>query len=145
MASSGNIEHLGIINDVTDNQIKISIMPESACGNCRARASCSISELSEKTIKVFNPKNETYFVGEEIIVVLEQSLGMKALGLGYILPFFILLFFLILLTSIGLSEGMAGLLSLLSLAPYYFGLTLWKDNLKKEFSFRLKKYNKSSK
>ncbi len=139
MASSETIEHSGIISDVSDKLIKVSVMPESACGNCRVRGSCSIGDKERKTIEVFPQQGETYSVGEEIKVVLEQSLGMKALVLGYIVPFLVLMFILTVLISLGLSEGLAGLLSLLSLAPYYYGLSFFRDRLKKEFSFRLRK------
>ena len=139
MASSETIEHSGIISDVSDKLIKVNIMAESACGNCRVRSSCSIGDKEVKTIEVFRKQGETYSVGEEIKVVLERSLGMKALGLGYIAPFLILVVILSVLISIGLNEGLAGLLSLLSLVPYYFGLSFFRDRLKKEFSFRLRK------
>ena len=141
MASSGTIEHSGIISDVSDKLITVSIMPESACGNCRVRGLCSVGDKDEKTIEVFNQHGQIFSVGEQITVVLELSLGMKALGIGYVLPFFIVLSILIILLSAGLSEGFAGLLSLLSLAPYYYGLSFLKNKLKKEFTFRLKKCN----
>ncbi len=143
MASSRTIEHVGVISDVNDKLVRVSIIPETACGNCRVRGSCSLGDKDEKIIDVFYPKNETYSVGEEIKVVLEQSLGMKAIGLGYILPFFILMSILIILTSLGFREIFAGLVAILSLAPYYYGLSLFGDRLKKEFSFRLKKCNNS--
>ncbi len=139
MASPETIEHSGIISDVSNKLIKVSIMPGSACGNCRVRGSCSIGDKERKTIEVFPQQGETYSVGEKINVVLEQSLGIKALILGYILPFMVLMLILTVLISLGLSEGLAGLLSLLSLAPYYYGLSFFHDRLKKEFSFRLRK------
>ncbi len=139
MASSETIEHSGIISDVRDDLIKVSIKAESACHTCRVRGSCSIGDKEVKTIEVFRKKGETYSVGEEIKVVLERSLGMKALGLGYIAPFLILVVILSVLISIGLNEGLAGMLSLVSLVPYYFGLSFFRDKLKKEFSFRLQK------
>ena len=139
MASSGTIEHLGVVRYVSDKLVKVSIIPESACGNCHAKGSCSISNTNEKIIEIYKQQNENYSVGEETKVILEQSLGLKALGLGYMLPFLVLFTILIVLTSIGVKEGVAGLLALGSLIPYYFGLSFFRDSLKKEFSFRLKK------
>ncbi len=139
MTSSENIEHIGIISHISDKLVKVSILPESACGNCRARGSCSIGDTNEKTLEVFCSSGENYSVGEQIKVVMEHSLGIKALGLGYLLPFLIVLVQLILLTALGINEGMAGLLSLAILVPYYITLSYFKESLKKEFSFRLKK------
>jgi positive regulator of sigma E activity len=139
MSYSGTIEHVGVISGISEKTIRVSVMPESACGSCRAKGSCSIGNNGEKTIDVPRPPGETYHTGEQINVVLEQSLGMKALGLGYFLPFLAVLSFLILLTSLGLNEGLAGVLSLAVLVPYYTALSFFRDSLKKEFSFRLRK------
>ncbi|MFP4366250.1 MAG: SoxR reducing system RseC family protein [Bacteroidales bacterium] len=141
MGSPGIIEHLGVISEIGDNLVKVHVTPESACGNCRAKGSCSLGSEDEKTIEINTSQGESYFVGEKIKVVLEQSLGMKALGLGYFLPFIIVLTILIILTSLDVSEGLAGLLSLATLMPYYVSLTLFKKVLKRQFSFKLKKCN----
>jgi sigma-E factor negative regulatory protein RseC len=139
MSSSQSVEHLGVIKEITDKLVRVSIIPESACGSCHARGSCSVSETGDKTIEVSILPEDKYSVGEEIKVVLRQSHGIKALALGYVLPFFILLGTLISLTSLGFSEGLAGLVSLLSLAPYYLGLSFFRERLKSEFAFSLKK------
>ncbi len=139
MASPGIIKHSGVISEVSGKIVKVRIMPESACGSCRARGSCSIGDKDEKIIEVYTSPGENYNTGEEIMVVLEQSLGLKALGLGYIAPFIILITTLVILVSLGINEGYAGLLSLLSLVPWYGGLSFFKDKLKKDFSFRLQK------
>lgn len=139
MAAPGTIEHTGIIKDVSNNLVTVSILPESACGNCRVRSSCSVGDNSEKIIEVIKKRDDLYAVGEEIKVLLDQSLGIKALGLGYMLPFLLLMLILVILTSLGVNEGYAGLLAILSLVPYYTVLSFFRDKLKKEFSFRLQK------
>lgn len=139
MAAPGTIEHIGIISEVGDKLIRVSVKPESACGNCRARGSCSIGSDNERVIEVFTSSGDNYFVGEQIGVVIEQSMGMKALGLGYVLPFLVVLTILIILSHLGVNEGLTGILSLAALGPYYFGLGFFKKGLKKEFSFKAKK------
>jgi positive regulator of sigma E activity len=139
MGAPGTIEHTGIVKEVNDNSVTVSILPESACGNCRVRSSCSVGESSEKIIEVIKKRDELYSTGEEIKVLLDQSLGIKALGLGYILPFLLLMLTLIVLTYWDVNEGLAGLLAILSLVPYYTVLSFFRDKLKKEFSFRLQK------
>ena len=139
MGSSGIIEHLGVISEVSGSIIRVSVTPESACGSCRARGSCSIGGNDEKVIDVLPSPGETYSPGEQIKVILEQTLGIKALVLGYLLPFLVVLAILIILTVLGVNEGMAGLLSLAILAPYYLCLAFFKERLKKKFSFRLQK------
>ncbi len=139
MGYSGTIEHVGVISKIGEREIMVNVNPESACGNCRANSSCSIGATGEKTINVVRMPGDNYSAGEKIMVVLEQSLGLKALGLGYLLPFMIVLALLIIFTALGLKEFIAGILSLASLIPYYAGLFLLREKLKKEFSFRLQK------
>ena len=139
MSSSGTIEHLGIVKEISSNQVIVSIVQQSACGSCNVRGACSISDTNEKIIDVARLRDESYVVGEQIRVILEQSLGIKALGLGYMLPFLILLAILVTMVSMGINEGLAGITALASLAPYYIVLFFFRDRLKKEFSFRLKK------
>jgi positive regulator of sigma E activity len=139
MSFSGTIEHEGVIRETGKNTVKVSISPVSACGSCRAKGSCSIGSSGERIIDVSPVQGETYHAGQPIRVVLDQSLGIKALALGYFLPFLAVLSLLILLTYAGISEGAAGILSLAMLVPYYLGLSFFRGRLKKDFSFRLEK------
>jgi positive regulator of sigma E activity len=139
MGFSDNIEHPGVIDKVGENLIRVSVVTGSACGNCRAKGSCSIGTGGERTIEVVRTSGVNFTPGEQIKVVLEQSLGIKALGLGYLLPFLLVVGVLVTVTATGIKEGQAGLFSLSVLIPYYLALSLFKDKLKKEFSFGLKK------
>jgi positive regulator of sigma E activity len=141
MASPETFEHLGIVCDVTGNLVKVKVMPEEACGNCRAKGSCSLNESGERTIEAYCRNEDTYSAGEKVRVKIARSLGIKAIILGYLAPFLTTLLVLILLTSGGINEGIAGLLALGSLVPYYSILSLFRDSLKKEFSFTLEKCN----
>lgn len=139
MDSSGTIKHSGIISEITGKTVKVRVKPEAACSGCRARGSCSIGENEDRIIEVFTSTDEQYHTGEKITVVLEQSDGLKALALGYIIPFLILMTVLITLVSFDINEGLAGILSLLSIVPWYGGLSFFRNRLKREFSFRLQK------
>ncbi len=139
MVSSGIIKHSGIISEITGKTVKVRVRPEAACSGCRARGSCSIGENEDRIIEVFTSPDEQYRTGEKITVLLEQSHGLKALALGYIVPFLILMTVLTTLVSFGVNEGLAGILSLLSLVPWYGGLSFFRHRLKREFSFRLQK------
>ena len=85
-----------------------------------------------KAIGVFDPK-------EKVRVVLAQSLGFRALFLGYILPFLLVLTALLIASATVVSELVAGLISLSVLLPYYIGLKLFRGKLDRQFSFFLHK------
>ncbi|HSA04597.1 MAG TPA: SoxR reducing system RseC family protein, partial [Tenuifilaceae bacterium] len=84
------IEHLGRVDAVTANDIRVVIVSQSACASCHAKGACSASDTSEKIV-VISKAGHNYLVGETVKVLLKQSLGYKALFLGYILPLIVLL------------------------------------------------------
>ena len=107
MATINNIKHKGIIKSVENDVIKVTIQNVSACASCHAKGVCSVSDVKEKTIEIFNNKN-SYSIGDEVNVLLQQSLGFKALFLGYVLPFIIVLITLIMALCVWVSMLIAG-------------------------------------
>ncbi|MFO8021664.1 MAG: SoxR reducing system RseC family protein [Perlabentimonas sp.] len=128
------VEHIGKVQEVSTNTVLVNIISQSACSACHAKGACGMADASEKTVQVNKP-NHHYAIGQEVKVLLKQSLGFRALMLGYVTPFLIVLFTLILLTAIEVPEGRAGLASLSTLVPYYFGLYILRDRVSKQFSF----------
>ncbi len=137
MAQTSTIEHKGIITEINESSIIVELTVLSACATCHSKSLCSL-DSSQKHVEV---KNEgfKYEIGEVVKVNMQESLGKKALFLGYILPFIVVLFSLILFTNLGLSEGIAGLLSLAGLIPYYATIYFLKDKIKKKFNFKIEK------
>ncbi len=131
------IEHTGIIESIEGNIIKASIIAASACAKCDSKSGCGMAESQEKIIDIVDNSGK-HTVGEEITITMRQTLGFRALFLGYILPFILILTSLIILLAVQDSEGVAGLVSVAILIPYYFVLYLNKDKLKKAFSFTIK-------
>ena len=136
------IEHKGIIKKISENSIFVNIISKSACISCSAKGICSVSDIDEKEIEV--KKNSTnYSVGEEVKVYYKESLGYRALFLGYILPFSIIMTTLIIMLAITHKEGLAGIIAFASMLPYYLILYLNKNKFKKTFNFSIKKIVKT--
>lgn len=139
MSSKSNvIEHLGRVEAITANDIRVVIISQSACASCHAKGACTASDVAEKQVVVSKPFH-SYTVGETVKVTMKQSLGYKALFLGYILPLIVLLVSLFVFNGIGFSEGISGLLSLVVLGPYYFILYVFRKRFEKEFYFDIEK------
>ena len=64
---------------------------------------------------------------------------MKAVALGYIYPFLLLMAVLVGTLSAGVAELKAGLIALLSLIPYYMLLFLLRKRIDSNFTFSMKK------
>ncbi len=144
MEKINQIEHRGFVKEIKGNNLKVSIIAKSACLSCQLNTSCSVSDVKEKIIDVTVSNPDEYETGESIYVFFKQTLGYRALFLGYLLPFIIVFFVLTVTMILTKNEGIAGLTALGALVPYYFGLYLIKDKIRKTFSFSIKKSNISS-
>lgn len=133
------IEHSGIVKDISGNNLQVSIINKSSCASCNLKGSCSVSDIQEKIIDVFVNNPQEYEIGEGVDVFYRQSLGFRALFLGYLLPFIVLLVTMIIMLEITNRELLSGLVSLGSLLPYYFVVYLTRNKIKKTFSFSVKK------
>ena len=138
MANSKSIEHKGRIETIDGNKINVSILAMSGCASCHAKGVCSASDMQEKIVEVYDITNQ-YQVGEEVNVVLKQSLGFRALFLGYVLPFLLVMFFLVVLTIITNNEAISGIGALLALIPYYIILYVLRNKIRNKFTFIINK------
>lgn len=139
MSSKSNvIEHLGRVDAITANDIRVVIISQSACASCHAKGACTTADVAEKQVVISKPYH-SYTVGETVKVTMKQSLGYKALFLGYILPLIVLLVSLFVFNALGFSEGLSGLLSLGVLVPYYLILYVFRKRIEKEFYFDIEK------
>lgn len=137
----GTIEHWGRVEELTPKEVIVSIISQSACASCHAKGVCSASDIEEKRITVRRVNNESYSIGETVKVSLKQSMGYKALLLGYLLPLVVLLVSLFTLSGLGFSEAESGLYSLLLLLPYYGIIYLFRNRISREFNFEIAKIN----
>jgi len=130
------LRHTGIVKEVTPTSLIVSIVNQSACSSCHANGACSVSDIQEKEIEVTNWKR-TYQPGAMVTVLFRESSGLRALLLGYMLPFMLLILTLVIAVAATGNEILSGLLALLVLVPYYFMLYLLKDKIKQSFKFEL--------
>lgn len=132
------VEHIGRVDEITLNDIRVIITNQSACASCHARGACAVSDSQDKII-VITKQNHNFFVGEEVKVLLQQSLGFKALFLGYLLPLVVVITTLVTLNALGFSDGLSGLLAIAALLPYYLLLYLLRGSISRVFTFDIEK------
>ncbi len=132
------ISHTGTVQEILEDIINVRIVSSASCVSCSAKGSCTASEMEEKIIEVQAPDNHNFSPGDMVHVILNQSAGLKAVLLGYIYPFLVMFFSLIITVAITGSQGIGGLVALLMLAPYYLLLLATRNRQKKNFGFRIK-------
>jgi sigma-E factor negative regulatory protein RseC len=128
------VDHIGRVQEISTTDVQVTIINNSACADCHAKGACGMADSAEKKV-VVQKSNHNFSIGQEVKVILRQSLGFKALLLGYIIPFFLVVISLILFSAVGVPEGAAGLISLSILLPYYVGLHLFRNRISKHFTF----------
>ena len=139
MKDIAQIEHRGIIKEINGNELQVSIINKSSCASCNIQGSCSVSDIDEKMIDVYTNTPQDYKLGDNVDVYFKQSLGFRALLLGYLYPFFVMLITMIVMLQVTERELLSGLTALGALIPYYLIVHFTKDRLKKTFSFSIKK------
>jgi len=114
----------------------VNIINQSACSSCHANGACSVSDFQDKEIEIANVGN-FYTPGQEVTIVFKESQGFTALFYGYVLPFILVLFTLIIAVSLFKNELIAGLLALAILIPYYITIYFFRHLLKNVFKFEV--------
>lgn len=132
------IKHRGIVENINGAQVQVKIVQTTACSACSANKHCSSAESKEKIIEIYNT-SEVCRIGDEVEIIGETSLGMKAVLLAFVLPFLILVVSLFLFMNLTSQNELASsLYSLLLTGVYYMVLRTKKEHLKKNFSFTIK-------
>jgi sigma-E factor negative regulatory protein RseC len=136
MANESNtVSHEGVVTKITDDELEIKILAQSACAACHAKSACSMSEQAEKILTVPRPEGQEFQLLQKVNVRMAVGQGNKAAILAYLIPIILLLAVLFVCLGLGLGEGLAALISIVALVPYYIVLYLKRDALKKEFEY----------
>lgn len=133
-----NIGHQGIVIKTSEDCVFVRIEAQSACAACHAKNMCNLTDVQEKIIEVPYNGSRKFSPGEQVTVFMKQSQGTRAIVLGYLIPFLILFIALFVIAHFTGDEATAGLSALLLLAPYYLGLYLFRNRMKRSFGFELK-------
>ena len=131
------IEHEGVVKNIDDQNAIVNLVNVATCSSCHAKSVCAVSETDNKEITVATIPHLKE--GEKVTLSFNESMGPKALFLSYTLPFLVLFLALILAWNISGDELLSGLVALSTLVPYYLILSLFKNKLKRTFSFQIKK------
>ena len=139
----GEIIHKGRVTEVTPSGTTVEIISEAACASCHAKGLCGAADAVRKAVSVPTDPYSDYQVGEAVEVVLDRTLGNKAVWLAYAVPLLLLLLVIGGLLALGVHELVAGLSGIGAVALWYLALALMRDSLAKDYVFRLRKYKDS--
>ena len=134
---SNKISHSGRIENICDGCIKVQIVQTSACVACKVASHCNAAESKVKIVDVLCSNTTDYTIGQQVTVWASKDVANRALLLGFGAPFLLLICVLLLASRLMTDEGLAALVAIASLIPYYLALWLMKDRIRKQISFQL--------
>lgn len=131
------ISHSGVIESILDGCVKVRIVQTSACGACKIAGHCNAAESKVKIVDVLCHNTTDYSVGQDVTVWASKDVANKALLLGFGIPFLLLVCVLLVALKMIADEGIAALMALVSLVPYYFVLWLLRDRIQQQICFHI--------
>lgn len=142
----GVIEHEGVVCGIGQEVMTVRIVSKSACAGCHAKGLCGSSDTKEKFIKVkredfISADGAPFKVGDNVMVNMEESLGMRAVWIVYAVPVAILLLILLYLQGLGVSELVTGGAVLGAIALYFLALYILRNRIGRRFRFTVYKIN----
>nr|HPS31473.1 SoxR reducing system RseC family protein [bacterium] len=136
------VSHCGTVIRVDGDTVFVKIEVKSACSACHAKGLCSSSEMAEKTVEAVS--SESVSAGDNVIVEMEETLGLKAVLFAFFIPFLLLAGVMFTTYYFTSSESLSALLALGVLVPYYLLLVVFKKYFKKRFVFTCRKISNIS-
>ena len=135
MKNEETISHEGIVTKITDDELEIKILAQSACAACHAKSACGMGEQAEKILTVPRPKGKDFAINQKVNVRMAIGQGNKAAVLAYLIPVALSLTAVFICLDLGLGEGLSVLIGIGSMIPYYIILYLFRDKLKQKFDY----------
>lgn len=137
MNEKETISHEGVVTKITDDELEIKILAQSACAACHAKSACGMGEQAEKILTVPRPKDKEFHLLQKVNVTMAIGQGNKAAVLAYLIPILLLLAVLFVCLGLGVNEGLSAFISIVAIVPYYIVLYLRRDKLKKQFLYTI--------
>lgn len=132
------IEHNGTVERIMSHTVVVSIAQETACAACSVASLCHSADKEQKSIEIVTPEASKYEVGQSVTIVGEVGLGLRAVIWAYVVPILLVVGVLMFVSYLTAREGLAAVIALSSLIPYYIILYSLRGMLQRRFSFSLK-------
>jgi sigma-E factor negative regulatory protein RseC len=129
-----------VVSQIVGNDIIVDIERSSACASCESKSMCSALDTKTQQIKISNDDNYNVKTGDTVEVVSERSFCMYAIFIAFVVPLFLLLSTIIILTEIfNVNEGISALAAIAAVAVYYVIVHFLNYKIETKIKFRIEK------
>jgi sigma-E factor negative regulatory protein RseC len=139
--NEAEICHQGVVKEIKENTLFVEIERHTACSACHAKGVCSAFDKRNEVIPVYTNEPEQFQVNEMVQLTLKKSLGGKAVVLGYLCPFLVLIISLFTTYYFSKNELLSIGVAFAATAFYYLFIKKIDNKLKKHFTFIVSKIN----
>lgn len=129
--------HQGIVKEIRQGRVLVQIQSISACATCAAHAKCGFAESKDKTLEIPAADGQNYTVGQPVTVHIDESRGLQAVWIAYVLPAILMLAAIIGLSVARLPEWAVVLAAFLVLGLYVLILYLLRRKIDRRFTLTL--------
>ena len=135
------IEHTGVVKEITPTLIVVDIMVNSACEKCHIKGAChNSSETDQRVVEIARIDDKSYVLEEKVTLFFTEKTGLKAVVLAYIIPVIIMLLALVVMVELGVSEPISAIFSLTFIVTYFIILYIFKAKIKSNVKVNIEKY-----
>lgn len=135
----GVIQHTATVVAIEGTRVSVEMGVESACVSCSAKSACGVTEGGKKMAVVEVEDPLKYSVGERVMLYAGRAVGVKAVLIAYLFPFFVLIGTLLGLTAYGVDEIVAGCFSMGAMCLYFVLVLLLKKRIEKQIVLKITK------
>ena len=126
--------HDGIVTAVKKDLVTVQIEAVSACATCAAHAHCGFAESKDKTLEVPAADWQQYSEGQPVTVHIDESRGLLAVWIAYVLPAVLMLAVIIGLSLAHMPEWVVVLAAFAVLGLYILILYLRRRKVESRFT-----------
>ena len=130
-------EHSGTVTAVRRDAVDVEIMTTSACASCEAHSKCGFAEGKNKTVTVPVDDPVSFSIGQRVTVNIDESRGMTAVWIAYVLPALLMLSAIIGLALAKAPEWLLAVASLAVLGLYVAALYLLRTRISSRFTLTI--------
>lgn len=131
--------HQGIVTNTQKGCVTVQIESVSACASCEAHTHCGFAESKNKTLEIPTTTWADFAEGDHVVVHIDQSSGLLAVLISYILPAILIIGIVAGLTAAHISEGIVALSALAALGLYVLLLVLLRRRIERRFTLTIEK------
>lgn len=129
--------HDGVVLGSKRGMVTVQIESVSACATCQAHAHCGFAESRNKTLEIPSEQWQDYKEGDHVVVHIDESSGMLAVWIAYVLPAILLIAVIVALSLLHLPEWAVVLAAFATLGLYISALYLRRRKIETRFTLTL--------